>query len=357
MSDPAITVRDVFELPKPGGPEEGSEAWQAFRDRIGTEFKSLKTAAMPDLAAKVGELLDVPLPGIFLTSWKKTNVLNELLAESQKTPEVILNLELAEHTINSQHRPHIEVQVQNRTPKKIEFILRLVFKLKGFVLKIQNGAITEMLPGTCDVRGTLEYQGLTIAEKKLAPVTLPGSIPLQAVRTFWKQDNYLKTPEDTVQSKSIEAANQLRAALALDQQKGVEVIDRLRNPEPLDAPMKDERVEATAQSKSVEAPNQLRAAMALDQPKAVEVIDRLRNPEPLDAPMKDEQVEETAQSKSVEAPNQLRAAVALDQPKAVEVLDRLRNLEPLDAPIKDEGVEEVLKPREEEETEREQLVL
>ena len=223
MPEPAITVRDVFELPKGGDVEETSAGWKAFSEKIGNEVKSIKTAAMPDLAAKIGELLDVPLPGIFLTSWKKTNVLNDLLAESQKTPEEVLNLELGEHTINSQHRPHIEVRVQNTTIKRIEFTLRLVFNLKGFVLKVQNGAITEMVPGICEVRGTLDYQGLTIAEKKLAPVTLPGSIPLQAVRTFWKQDNYLKREEEPAKLKGVEGVNLLRGAEALDKPKAVDV--------------------------------------------------------------------------------------------------------------------------------------
>jgi hypothetical protein len=134
---------------------------------------------MPDIAAKVGQLFEIPIPEIFLTSWKKANVIQELLAESQKSPETVMTLELAEHTINSQHRPHIEVKIQNKSVKKIEFILRLVFKLKGFVLKIQNGAIREMTTGMCEARGTLEYMGLVIAEKKLAPINLPGAVSFE----------------------------------------------------------------------------------------------------------------------------------------------------------------------------------
>ena len=179
----STTVRDIFALPEARETEHAPEGWKAFQEKISKEVKGLKVAAMPDLAAKMGELFDIPIPDIFLTSWKKANVLQTLLEESKKTPETVMELELSEHTINSQHKPHIEVRVQNTTIKKLEFILRLVFRVKGFVLKIQNGAIKEMRTGLCDARGTMEYQGLIIAEKKLAPIHLPGLISFEMTKT------------------------------------------------------------------------------------------------------------------------------------------------------------------------------
>lgn len=173
------TIREIFALPEPGSSEE-SEGWKKFQEKIGREVKGLKTASMPDMVAKVRELFDIPIPDIFLTSWTKANVLQNFLAESQKDPETVMELELAEHTINSQHRPHIEVSIQNTPVTRIEFVLRLIFRLKGFVLKIQNGAIKEMRTGSCDARGTLEYKGLVIAEKKLAPISLPGRVSVPA---------------------------------------------------------------------------------------------------------------------------------------------------------------------------------
>jgi hypothetical protein len=248
MLNSSVSVRDVFALPEQGPPDNPSESWSAFQERVTKEIKGIKTAAMPDLAAKIGELLDVPIPGIFLTSWRKANVLQDVLAESKKTPEAVLNVELGEHTINSQHRPHIEVTIQNRSVKKIEFILRLVFKLQGFVLKIQNGAIKEMISGRCEVKGTLEYQGLTIAEKKLQEITLPAFVPLEAVRTFWKQNDYLnrEAPPDPSTNtkledplKAEELANPLARAAAVGQPGSVEILDRLIGAEAIDRPVKE----------------------------------------------------------------------------------------------------------------------
>jgi hypothetical protein len=183
----STTVREIFVLPEARETEHAPEGWKAFQEKISKEVRGLKLASMPDLAAKMGELFDIPIPEIFLTSWKKANVLQTLLEESKKTPETVMELELSEHTINSQHKPHIEVRVQNTTVKKLEFILRLVFRVKGFVLKIQNGAIKEMRTGLCDARGTLEYQGLIIAEKKLAPIHLPALVHFEMAKTEEKK--------------------------------------------------------------------------------------------------------------------------------------------------------------------------
>ncbi len=62
--------------------------------------------------------------------------------------------------------------------KTIALLVQLGFKLKGFVLKIKNGGIIELQTGDCEVKGTLKFSGLNIAEKKLAPIKLPFSIPI-----------------------------------------------------------------------------------------------------------------------------------------------------------------------------------
>jgi hypothetical protein len=87
-------------------------------------------------------------------------------------------LELAEHSINCDQKPHIEMRIKDLPVKKIQFTVKLLFKLKGFVLKVQNGAIREMQTGACEVKGSVHYAGQVIMEKKLSPITLPGRIKI-----------------------------------------------------------------------------------------------------------------------------------------------------------------------------------
>jgi len=178
-AESAPTVRQIFSLPEKGT-DPSDDRWKAFQDTVSKEVKGIKwTAAMPDLAPKICELLEIKIPDILISAWKKVKDLQAVLERSKKTPEEIVYLELAEHTINSEHKPSIDVKIRSATVKKLELVIQLGFKLKSFVLKIQNGGIREMQTGHCEAKGTIKYGSLTIAEKKLEPIKLPLSIPIK----------------------------------------------------------------------------------------------------------------------------------------------------------------------------------
>jgi hypothetical protein len=175
MSNHDVTLRQVFSLPEKGATDPEPDRWKSFQAAVSKEVKTIKwPAAMPDVAEKICELFDVKLPDIFFISWKKADDLQKALAESKKTPEATKYLELVEHVIRSEHHPYIEARIGRAPVKKIEFVVKLTFRLKGFVLKIKAGEIEEMQTGRCEVEGKVDYSGLTIAEKKLSPIALPA---------------------------------------------------------------------------------------------------------------------------------------------------------------------------------------
>ena len=73
------------------------------------------------------------------------------------------------------------MKIKELPVKKIEFLIKLLFNLKGFVLKVQNGAIQEIQSGACEIKGTVSYAGQVIVEKKLSPINLPGRIDVPAL--------------------------------------------------------------------------------------------------------------------------------------------------------------------------------
>ena len=176
-----VTIREVFDLPKAGDKDAQPNRWQVVEERIKKEVKDVKfPAALHDLGPKICELFNVPLPDVMVTSWKKVGGLQELLEKSRKSPDEVMYLELAQHSINSEHKPHLEMRIKDLPVKKIEFLVKLVFNLKGFVLKVKAGAIQEIQTGACEVKGTLSYAGQVIVEKKLTPIKLPGTISVPA---------------------------------------------------------------------------------------------------------------------------------------------------------------------------------
>ena len=178
----AVTVADVFELPKEGQPDPQTDRWQAVEDRIKKEVQEVKfPAALHDLGPKICELFNVPLPNVLATSWKKAADLRALLEKSRNSPEETMYLELAQHSINCEQKPHLEMRIKDLPVKRIEFLVKLVFNLKGFVIKVQSGAIQEIQTGKCEVKGTISYAGQLIIEKKLSAINLPGRLPVPTI--------------------------------------------------------------------------------------------------------------------------------------------------------------------------------
>jgi len=183
-----VTMREVFDLPKQGETDSQPDRWDLVEKQIKKEVKDVKfPAALHDLGPKICELFDVPLPNILVTSWKKVGGLQALLEKSRNAPEEVMYLELADHAINSEHKPHLEMRIKDLPVKKIEFVVKLVFNLKAFVVKVQNGAIQEIQTGACEVKGTISYAGQVIAEKKLTPIKLPGHVPVPSAIGLFQQ--------------------------------------------------------------------------------------------------------------------------------------------------------------------------
>lgn len=185
MNNSSLNLRRLFSFPDPAAPTTPpSNEWQEFQGRLGREIKTIKwPAAMPDLTSKIGELFNVELPDLFVSSWKKAREVREALDESSKSPEEVIILNLAEHEITNEFHPYIEIRIGGMPlPKKIEFKVQIVTALKGINLKIQAGKITEIQAGSCDFEGKVKYQDLALAEKKIGPIELLG------VSTIKKQE-------------------------------------------------------------------------------------------------------------------------------------------------------------------------
>lgn len=181
MSENLPSVNDeVFLFTKETQAKKSSdENWKLFKEGVAKEIKGIKWVASKfDIAEKVAELLDIKIPSIFLSSWRKSDEIKKLLDQSAKSPEEKFEVNLSEHTITSEHKPYIEVMVKNMTVYKIEFDLNLSFILHGFILKIQNGIIYGIDPGVCNAQGTLSWEKIKLLEKKLEPIKLPGTIHL-----------------------------------------------------------------------------------------------------------------------------------------------------------------------------------
>lgn len=187
VSEPP-TLRQFFDIPeKPT--DKSDDHWESFQEKLAEEAKGIKwTAAMPDLGSKICELLDIKIHDLLLTAWKKVEAVRKAMEDSKQTPDKAVYLDLTEHSIDYETRPFIDVKIKSASVKKLTLNVVLNLKIKGFVLKIQNGAIREMQTGKCEGKGTVKYEKLTIAEKKVEPIKFPLSIRIPSLISIVEPD-------------------------------------------------------------------------------------------------------------------------------------------------------------------------
>ena len=94
------------------------------------------------------------------------------------SPNDIFLVPLAEHTIKSEHKPYLEILINDKSVGRIDFSINVALTLKGFILKIQDAKIKEIQTGTCKGRGTIQCEDIVIMEKETGSFPLPGSITL-----------------------------------------------------------------------------------------------------------------------------------------------------------------------------------
>jgi hypothetical protein len=178
MSESVQNVSELFSLTKDSTQKETTnENWQKLKERVTKEVKGVKwTGSKFDIIPRVAELLDIKIPTIFLSTWKKSDEIKKILKESASAPEEKFELNLSQHEITSEHKPYIEVSIKNMAVYKIEFDLNLTFTIEGFFIKIQNGNIYQIDSGICKAKGTLSWEKIQLLEKSLEPIKLPGSI-------------------------------------------------------------------------------------------------------------------------------------------------------------------------------------
>lgn len=183
MSDTKLTVRDALSTPDPNAKPGTPDAWTNFQQQVKSQVKNVKwVATMPDVTEMLGELFDIPIPGLLLSSWRKADELEKLLKESAESPEEVMYLELAEHRIDRDLHPCIKILIEKVEVQRLDFTVHLSFKLKGFVLRIQEGEIKEILSAQCEFGGSVEFLHHTILKKASAPINLPASIRLSEER-------------------------------------------------------------------------------------------------------------------------------------------------------------------------------
>jgi hypothetical protein len=183
MSDSQITLKQFFSPEKKLSPKslsslELSKKFASLKKKIWKETKVKGPLILDSIIKKTIDMLDIKVLDIMVKAWNKYKILLKYLDKEKYPPDETFLVPLAEHTINSEHRPSIDILINDQPVGNIEFSITFSIMLEGIILKIQDGKIKGINTGTCKGKGTLKCENVVILEKKTASIPLPGSIDL-----------------------------------------------------------------------------------------------------------------------------------------------------------------------------------
>lgn len=157
---------------------ESTEEFRELREQIHQELpKGNWEIIRSELLRQVGTLLDIDVQPILLESWKThQDVEREINKQLSSDDYVTHILSLDDHDIRSSHTPNLELQIGNKLTGHLRIFIGVVFNLKNVSLKIQYGDIQEILSGTVQGHGFMQYQNATLIEKDFLAFDISGPV-------------------------------------------------------------------------------------------------------------------------------------------------------------------------------------
>jgi hypothetical protein len=158
---------------------DAEKTTQAMRDEIAKEASTIRWPWVRDaVAAESKDLLNLNVIDVLVDTWKKyMNIKQYGDTEKYRPGEEIL-APLATHTVKAEHHPYIQILLKEREVGRVVFDLDFSLVLEGFVLKIRDARIMEILTGSGKGEGMLSLVEVPLWKRDLKSVRFPGQISL-----------------------------------------------------------------------------------------------------------------------------------------------------------------------------------
>jgi hypothetical protein len=185
MNNSQPTVKTLFGMEGIRAPQdvktkiEKAGQVSSLRERISTTVgKTVWPNAFDEISKKAVDLLDINLIDLLLGAWNKYQGLKKYLDKEKYPPTQSVLVPLAEHTVRSEHRPYVEVLINDELIATITFHVTVAFTVRGVLLLVQDGKIKSVKTGEIKGKGTVKCEEALLLEQDFRTVSLPGTVDL-----------------------------------------------------------------------------------------------------------------------------------------------------------------------------------
>jgi len=177
---PVHTVLALLFGPGPDSPDALAH-WIASADpqSLGRTLKGLpgatREAAVREVAAAAGGLLNINLVDLLVAGWRKHQDLTSAARRTLAAPGSTELVELATHQVTEAQQPYISVLVDGHRVATLNLDLSVVFDVSALLAEISAGRLVALHSGHCDITATLAVEGADVATRQTR-FELPGVI-------------------------------------------------------------------------------------------------------------------------------------------------------------------------------------
>jgi hypothetical protein len=185
MDDGTLTLKEFFAARSKFGPTEIKSRLEKS-DRIASLHEKISSTvgkpgwpmAIEEIYRKTADLLNISVLDLLVGGWNTYQGLKKYRDREKYAPTQSILVPLAEHTVKSEHHPHLEISINEEPAGTVDFEIRLTFIARGVILLIQDGRIKGAKTGEIKGKGSLTCEGTLLLEQDFRPIQLPGSVDL-----------------------------------------------------------------------------------------------------------------------------------------------------------------------------------
>lgn len=138
------------------------------------------TSVIEGVSSSLEQALDVPISGMLVHAWDRARDLRAAIQQTRDSDATSVLVPLLLHTITSEHRPYVDVVLNEAPVARLVFPLKIAFQLDGFILRVARGRIAQILSGTLKIKATLKFADFVLLEKTTPPIAVPGTLSIEA---------------------------------------------------------------------------------------------------------------------------------------------------------------------------------
>lgn len=170
MNSVEVTLKEFFGLKEIKLNEAGMES---VKQQAGSTISSFSPGVFAEgVKNSIASSFDTSIGGILAAAWSKRR---ELLKYLDK-PDATNYLRLAKHTVNSDHKPEIEVLLNEKAVAKLQFDVKFKLEIDGANLMIHEGRIKKVTAVSGKASCTISYKGHELYKKESQQIDLPGEV-------------------------------------------------------------------------------------------------------------------------------------------------------------------------------------